>query len=206
MGGGFSRRKTATRPVHEVILIMCEGSTTEIQYFRKYKNTLKAYGIEVIPLSEEHTDPKGIVKDAIKQMREIRPDHTWCVFDKDANTSQQLYEAKKLADKHKIKLAFSNPCFELWYLLHFKFTSAPFENFDKVAEELKKIKNFTRYQKNACYFDALYSRLQIAINNADRLLQVHRALGNQPYSLESNPSTNVHELIGFLEHKKKTNR
>ena len=44
-------------------------------------------------------------------------DEYWCVFDVDVHP--YLREATALAKSNGIKLAISNPCIELWFLLHF---------------------------------------------------------------------------------------
>src|SRR5262249_48969111 len=50
-------------------------------------------------------------------------DWAWAVFDGEehyANNQKNWYEALDLARRKDIRLAISNPCFELWYLLHFQ--------------------------------------------------------------------------------------
>jgi hypothetical protein len=43
-------------------------------------------------------------------------DEIWCVFDRDEHP--YVEDALALAAQHGINVAFSNPCFELWLLLH----------------------------------------------------------------------------------------
>jgi hypothetical protein len=45
-------------------------------------------------------------------------DEIWCVFDVDDHPN--LNDARQLADGRGVALAVSNPCFELWLLLHFR--------------------------------------------------------------------------------------
>jgi hypothetical protein len=45
-------------------------------------------------------------------------DEVWCVFDVDEHP--KLAEARDQANANGIQLAVSNPCFELWLLLHFQ--------------------------------------------------------------------------------------
>jgi hypothetical protein len=45
-------------------------------------------------------------------------DSVWCVFDIDVHP--HVGEAKEMARDNGIDLAVSNPCFELWLLLHFR--------------------------------------------------------------------------------------
>ncbi|WP_278319566.1 RloB family protein [Clostridium tepidiprofundi] len=80
-------------------------------------------------------------------MNEKDGDRVWCVFDVDINYNtnraiqskiEEIQKAKKIADKNKIKLGISNPCFELWYLLHFEYTTANFKNYDAVKKRLSR--------------------------------------------------------------------
>lgn len=43
----------------------------------------------------------------------------WCVFDRDENSDTALQKAKQAAMKQGYRLAYSDPSFELWFLLHF---------------------------------------------------------------------------------------
>ena len=43
----------------------------------------------------------------------------WCFFDRDDNTNIMLSKAKQMALKEGYQIAFSNPSFEIWFLLHF---------------------------------------------------------------------------------------
>lgn len=51
-------------------------------------------------------------------------DVIWCVFDRDENSDAALQKAKQVAMKEGYRLAYSNPSFELWFLLHFVNQSA----------------------------------------------------------------------------------
>ena len=197
---GVSRRKVATRTAYEVVLIVCEG-LTEVTYFDNYKSKLKTFGIEVKAISDEHNDPIGIVKDAIKKLKEEKAEHTWCVFDRDHHTQHQLNQAKQLAEKNKIHIAFSNPCFEIWLLLHFKYSSAPYRNYDELEKALKQIPELSSYQKETCYFNKLLPLWQTAVKNSKKLILEHKTSGNSQYSVNSNPSTSIHEVVEFLHHK-----
>ena len=48
----------------------------------------------------------------------LRFDFVWCVFDSDDHPG--IPAAKQQARDNGINLAISNPCFEIWILLHFQ--------------------------------------------------------------------------------------
>lgn len=121
-------------------------------------------------------------------------DECWVVFDRDKN--KDFDRAIDLARKEKLKIAYSNECFELWLLLHFKYTSAPLcakEYIEKLNSCLSKVskKKYTKSMKNIheliCEFEAN------AIKNAEKLMRFH-AGKNIPIS-KKNPSTTVHLLV-----------
>lgn len=74
--------------------------------------------------------PKTVVELAVKLKKEsegqarrrrdvnLRYDHIWCVFDIDEHPF--VPEARQQARDNRIDVAVSNPCFELWLLLHFQ--------------------------------------------------------------------------------------
>jgi hypothetical protein len=48
----------------------------------------------------------------------LRYEEVWCVFDIDDHP--RVTDAKQQARDNEVNLAISNPCFELWVLLHFQ--------------------------------------------------------------------------------------
>jgi hypothetical protein len=75
-------------------------------------------------------------------MAKRRKDDFWCVCDVDEHPL--LPEAKQQARDNGVSLAISNPCFELWALLHFRDQTAA-ETRDKVRDLLKR--HIPRYDK-----------------------------------------------------------
>jgi len=70
-------------------------------------------------------------------------DSEWVVLDKDSYT--KFEETFSLAGKNNIKIAFSSVSFELWYLLHYKYTTKPWKKSSDVEKELRK--EYTEYDK-----------------------------------------------------------
>jgi len=93
----------------------------------KQKLQIRLVSIEVVPGG---SNPKTLVDSAVEKKKEAKRqahrekddnltyDEVWCVFDVDAH--EYIPEAKQKAEANKIELAISNPCFELWLLLHFQ--------------------------------------------------------------------------------------
>jgi hypothetical protein len=121
------RRRAAFREPLPRILIVCEGTRTEPGYFQQ-KRHLDRSVIE-LDLRPGGT-PRVLVQRAAELKREaerkarsrrdvnLRFDEVWCVFDIDEHPF--IPEALQQAADNQIRVAVSNPCFELWVLLHFR--------------------------------------------------------------------------------------
>ncbi|MEQ8957740.1 MAG: RloB family protein [Coleofasciculus sp. C2-GNP5-27] len=100
---------------------------------------------------------------------------------------------------HTIKLILSIPCFEFWFLLHYRYTSSPFENCKQVIEqlnrELKQVGLEDYDKSNSGYYNSLKLKLDQAIANAQKL--------EKQLSESNNPSTTVHHLVTHLQAQKK---
>ena len=111
------------------ILVLCEGRNTEPQYLRGFKRWCRNPLVEVV-VDPEHGVPLTLVRRA-KEARldaerraaregddNVAYDEVWCVFDTDDHP--HLEDACQMARDNGIDVALSNPCFELWLLLHFR--------------------------------------------------------------------------------------
>jgi len=86
---------------------------------------------------------------------------------------QKLYNKCKKNDK--VIVIVNNPCFEFWFLLHFRYTERFYENFKTLLPDLRK--HLADYEKTEKYFvrttPDIYKRLkqnlQTAISNAEKL-------------------------------------
>lgn len=117
-------------------------------------------------------------------------DAVWAVFDRDSH--KRLQEAFSIAQSHGVRAAYSNPCFELWFLLHFRYSSAELSP-GAVIKALDCADCIPGYSKSMA---GIYTRLQNArgdaADNAAKLRAYHLNAGNGP---GANPSTTVDELV-----------
>ncbi len=122
-------RGPATRSPRRRLLVVCEGAKTEPDYVRGFVRQCRAAVVE-IRIPDERGDPRRLVEIAKKHKtwadREARSerdpllayDEVWCVFDRDQH--ERFTDACTMARDNGFLLAVSNPCFELWLLLHFR--------------------------------------------------------------------------------------
>jgi len=109
------------------MLIVCEGAITEKEYFDQFakfhRNSLvdviveggKGVPLTVVRAAKERKE-KAISDAKRKDDEFLKYQSVWCVFDVDDHPN--VPEAKIIAADNGIELAISNPCFELWLLLH----------------------------------------------------------------------------------------
>ena len=123
-------------------------------------------------------------------------DEVYCVFDRDEHMT--FNTASDEARASGIELARSWPCFEFWLRLHFGFSRRPYEKLGSRSASQHCVDELIRllpgYQKGASgTFHRLEDRLGTAKDHAARTLADAQATG------EPNPSTEVHELIEYLQ-------
>lgn len=134
------RRRTATRPERKTVLIFCEGEASEPDYINALKRLPHvqrnvAINIELDP---ERGVPKTLVERASARLKsDPEIDECWCVFDVEwPRHHPNLDRALRMAAANGIKVAVSNPCFELWLILHFQDQTAFLDN--RAAESLSR--------------------------------------------------------------------
>lgn len=119
-------------------------------------------------------------------------DEIWCVFDVDEHVN--LATARDLARRHDIRLALSNPCIELWFLLHFENQTAHLER-DVAQARSKNLLGCGKTLSEAA-LEALDERVGDACDRAQNLDRKHEGDGSPP---GSNPSSRVWKLVGSIE-------
>lgn len=199
-----TKRKQGNRAPQKTYLIVCEG-TTEENYFRALYsfNTQNTKNFNVtVTQPNNGTDPISIVSYAIKQLQIKDHDAVICVFDKEFDkgrekkfkqANEKLARLAKQYTKQKIIGAWSVPCFEVWFLLHFDRSSSPFSCYDEVEKALKENKDFEKYNKSdKGHYQLLRDRTKTAITNAAALYK------DSQLETFNNPSTTVHRAVEFL--------
>ena len=177
MAGRRSRRrkgKQARRKPKKRIFIATEGETEYI-YFNKLKTEVGAENVDVLK-STTKTDP-GSVRKRLAKYRpkdgDIRAnDDLWLVIDKDDHDLDSIFSE---ADRRKYLFADSNPCFEIWLIMHCKALhqipglegSAEVGGCEKVVEALRKHVE-PNYHKTNYNVSAYVERSDAARTNAER--------------------------------------
>jgi len=188
------RRRKPFRDPKPRILIVCEGTVTEPEYFEDLCRRERT----CIPDVKPGGDPKTLVEKAAsikkESKRSARKDpnlgyeHVWCIFDVD--THPRLAEAEQQARDNEIDVAISNPRFELWALLHFQDQRASIAG----SEVQRLCRQYMPDYVKRLPCDLLYPLVDEARRRAVELDRWHSTRG----TTGDDPSTAVYRLVDLI--------
>ncbi|MFM9368804.1 RloB family protein [Streptomyces sp. Da 82-17] len=177
-------------------MVFFEGEVTERLYINGLRKILRRHPIQIEPGSK-NGEPLGLVRSAIKRADEMRAgdayDAIWCLFDVETPPHGSLSSALSLAAKNGIKCAVSNPCFELWLILHLLN-----HNREVTTSGMVKLadKEIASYKEKGFEFDALKEGIGQAISRAADLDS--RFAPDAPIQ-GKNPSTSMWKFMTTVE-------
>lgn len=197
------RRRPAFRIPKPTFYLVCEGANTEPGYFRAVQKTQKEMIIYVKPamgvpytvateaarLCKEH----GLSKKKKKNLNSFEArDQVWAVFDRNAHP--RFDDALALCKKAGVSVARSNPCFEIWLILHKEDFHKP-DGRDLVQERLRKLcPEYDPKKGKTADCSKLLESIDVAEKRAAAQLK-RRADEGSPFGP---PSTTVHLLVGAI--------
>ena len=177
------RRRPARRAQRQTVLIDTNGKSTEQAYFNAVKS-LPWVQVGRIVVVFTNKAPVEVVRDASRRKNANDFDQAWAVCDVDEfDTEKAMVEARRSG----VGLAWSNPCFELWLLLHIAEHTSHLENGDKACEKITKALG-REWDKSALDFSDFEHGIGDAIKRA-KLLETPPA---------ANPSSDVWRLMEAL--------
>jgi len=192
------KRKDRIRAQRRTVLIVCEGSKTEPNYFEDLTKHLGIAARVEVSGKKCGSDPKSVLRYAKKLKNDKNMpnyDHVWCVIDVEryGKRTGEITTVLNEARVASIKMAISNPCFEVWVLFHFEEYGKPFDKCKDVIREVET--HVTKYTKGGNIYDNYLSeRTQIAIENA-------KTIKNRNIStvrIDRNPYTEVYLIVENL--------
>jgi len=189
------RRRIRYRMPREKILIVCEGEQTEPNYFKSFPVNKDVVEVDI---HGEGKNTDSLVEEAIRLKNRAEKNGSpynqiWCVFDRDDFPKQNFYRALQLAVNSKIRVAYSNQAFEIWYLLHFHYVVEAAERSEYQARLSRLLGH--RYEKNSqTIYRELLDKQEKAITHARKLLEEYHSQDIEA----QNPSTKVHLLVEEL--------
>lgn len=206
-------RKPGRRQGYRVLaperhLIVCEGEKTEPLYFEGMRDALKPEFRSRIHIVVKGTGlhTTDLFDYALRECRLSGGyDHAWLVYDRDDFDLQEFDLVVDACAQNSdgatvFHPLWSNPCVEVWMLLHFGYTTAEMTSAEAIAktDALFQKELHRRYKKNnEKLFVDLSSRLVDAENNANRLAEWHESQGASRPS-QMNPGTQLQKIVETL--------
>lgn len=180
------RKRVASKPkkIRDVFLVLCEGKTEE-----RYIELLRTHYHLPIAIKTKITGTKINKRLVDKYVDEVAAGdasacHVFYVYDMDvADITEKLKSLPGMA-------VLSNPCIEIWFLLHVKNHNAHIESADLVKALCEAHPDWKKYSKG------MLSNAQqtFLFNNLDRACERAKKLNKG-----QNPSTNFYEFINSLD-------
>lgn len=178
------REKAPAKHMRRIALVICEGETEEnyINLLRKwYKSPIR-----IVSHIEGTKITKSLVENRTRELKISPWDkvRTFLMYDMDvAAINKKLLTCKA-------EMLLSNPCFELWLLLHAKDQKTAIST-DALIKELKQSAHVWRN-----YSKSVFSDTQKAFLNSNTVAAVTRAKELHEFQ---NPSTGIYKLIEMLK-------
>lgn len=195
------KRAVEKRPPKKKFVIFTEGQNTEPSYFRELKRFLSGTLIDV-EIVEAAGVPLTIAKKACALAKSMssrsarrssfgQEDKVWAVFDRDEHPG--VDDAKQQCANANVGVGFSDPCFEIWLILHY----SDFDRPDGRHEVQKHFENicpgYDRNGRKTANCEALMPLIEVAEKRA--MLQLSRRI--EEGGLQA-PFTTVGELTKEL--------
>lgn len=201
----YARKEPVSEP-YDSVLIVCEGRKTEPRYLDGVRTAYRLSSANIRIAPANGNDPLSIAKFTLAILANEEYDRAFCVFDRDGhgNYNKALRVIAESAEgKNGCLCAITSvPCFEIWVLLHFCYTSKPFNKMgsqsacDLVIDQIRH--HFMDYSKGHPWiYDRLSAQTSQAIKHAEELEAYNMA------TQSSNPATQMHKLVGYLCNLKK---
>lgn len=215
-----SVRRNANRKPYDHVLIVCEGEKTEPFYFEEMRVHLDLDSANIKIDGSCDSSPKSVVEYAqelfIKErVKAGNYDRVFCVFDRDQhvtfdyaldkiNSINAELKNEGYSEEDVFMAIRSIPAFEYWFLLHFIPSTKPYSPVgtksvgDQVIDDLKiYLPNYEKKQKGIYKYSIDNGLIAGAKAHSKRIFENSKNTG------DINPSTNVHDLVEYLEKLKR---
>ena len=177
---GRQVRKSKGKIMKPNFFVFCEGET-EVAYVSHLRSQYRV-PIQIIPRKSDSNISIRYIENCKRDYIETKNDKTFLMFDLDVDG--MLEHLQSIPDA---VLLVSNPCIELWYLLHFEECHAELTQ-NACVKKLKR--HLEHYTKGSL----LLKDKQILSDKVSSASERAKALKSY-----NNPSTTIYKLIDLLE-------
>ena len=193
----FARPRIAPTPPRARIWVFCEGRNTEPEYLSAFADEVSNKKVDVISAGGVGC-PLTVVKAARAKRLELKRqglenvDEVWAAFDRD--THPHIPEAMHLAKVGNVNVAFSNPCFELWALLHLDDHTAALDSGGMQKALSAKMPRYDHAKDARLDHRLMQGKFHTAHERAERMVKRRHDEGDAL----GNPYTTMHELAAKI--------
>ena len=200
----------------KIIIISCEGSNTEPEYFKAIKEKLFDYidvllEIEIVPKEAGASDPKNIVcnlDEFIEEKYDYKSEHDemWVVWDREKVESRkkQILEMIPICKEKNYHIAMTNPLFEFWLLMHI--TDINLYNTDDLYknEKVNTVRRFIDKELSNILKDGYnkkknkFNKNIVTIENITRALEQEKSFETNLTKIIDNLGSNIGSLINKI--------
>lgn len=196
------RRKYVVEPQRR-LYVFCEGAKTEPAYFDVVRARFDSAQI-LVEATGVGGVPSTVADKAIRHAKGLRrdmrsraggrssfeeADQVWVVFDQDHHPDVPNVVVR--CRDNKVEVAYSNPCFELWLVLHLEPYDRPAEASDVQARFHALFPAYDHEKSPAPDFSDLLATVAVAERRASDQAQRRQKEG----APSGNPSTTVFRLL-----------
>ncbi|SEH12971.1 RloB-like protein [Sphingopyxis sp. YR583] len=192
------KRRVNLREPKRRFVIYTEGKNTEPDYFRAIRKAslgalidieiVEAAGVPATIAKKASADAKARSRRGRARSSFEETDEVWAVFDRDEHP--HVEEALARCRAAKVGTAFSDPCFEIWLILHHGDFDRPDNRHEVQAECAKRCAGYDPKSGKTADCDALMPLVAGAEKRAAAQLARRMEEGNPPGA----PLTTVFEL------------
>ena len=194
--GGRPTRRLGREEVRRIVRVHSEGTVTEPSYLRhmtrgnrKVTLTFGRGGMGPLSLVDR---ARADIRERTRRNATLEFDEIWVVFDIDQHP--YVNQAREEARNSDVQTAISNPCFELWLLLHIEEHNRAIDR-RAAQSRAKKLGLIDKKSIEPSAWPSLDDNYTTARTRAIKLDQRHEGDGSPRFS---NPSSNVWRLVDRL--------
>lgn len=178
------RREPRGKKINPTLFVFCEGDT-EVAYINLLKSIYRIPSIQIHP----KIGGNNITSEYIRNSKEGKPTHekdlNFLMYDIDV--SEIIERLSKIDD---CTLLLSNPCIELWFLLHYKNQTANINGIICCREMENRNRVYKKGAIDKKLKEKLISKREDAVKRAKGLTD------------NNNPSSTVYKFIEILDELK----
>jgi hypothetical protein len=177
--------------------VYTEGVSTEPEYLDALKRLPEIAEVVSVDISieEKGATPMHLVESACadKRCSGLDVDYYWCVFDVEfPKRHPYLDRARQMANDNGVNLAISNPCFEVWLILHHRNHRGHLSTDEAIRLRRELDGADGKHLDGSIYM----KHASKAVRRAQALRKKHQDEGtNFP---EDNPSSSVDEIVTHI--------